>query len=101
MSEAVQVTVETNIARISGEVGFATVMGVLSQLRKLAQQKKQHWQLDLSAVTRVDSSALALLIELKRMTRQAESTLEFVELPESVITIAHLSQVESLLQNQD
>lgn len=54
------VTVETG--RITGELSFATVPGVLPQIGKLLSAGT----LDLSGVTRADSAGVALLLELRR-----------------------------------
>jgi ABC-type transporter Mla MlaB component len=45
----------------------------------------------------VDSSAIALLIELKRNAQKKNKSISFIYLPSALLAIARLSQVDSLL----
>jgi ABC-type transporter Mla MlaB component len=55
------------------------------------------WTIDFTPVSKVDSSAIALLIELKRSAQQRNKSIKFIYLPDSLLKIASLSQVEGLL----
>lgn len=52
---------------------------------------------DLAAVTRCDSSALALLLEWLSWARQRGSGMRFINPPDSLVTIARLCQVDEVL----
>ena len=53
--------------------------------------------IDLSAVKKTDSSAIALLLEWQAWAQARGQQIEFLNPPDSLRTIAGLSQVESLL----
>ena len=53
--------------------------------------------IDLSAVEKSDSSAIALLLEWQAWAQARGKQIEFLNPPDSLRTIAGLSQVESLL----
>lgn len=52
---------------------------------------------DLSAISRVDSAGLALLIDWLAWARAASRVLRFVSPPGSLLALARLSDVEALL----
>jgi len=54
-------------------------------------------QVDLSAVERTDSSALAWLLDLQSRAKRERSQLAFINPPKALITLASLSSVEKLL----
>lgn len=85
--------------QFKGELICTTVMEVLNQFTREAQNMAK-WVIDLSKVSRVDSTSVALLIELKRNASEAGKPVSFISLPQSILTIARLSQVESLLVDQ-
>jgi ABC-type transporter Mla MlaB component len=82
--------------QVKGELVEATVMDALKQFARECQQHDE-WVIDFTRVTRVDSTALALLIELKRNAASKKREISFIYLPEALLTIARLSQVEDLL----
>jgi len=51
-------------------------------------------------VSKVDSTALALLIELKRNALKNNKKISFIYLPASLVSIARLSQVDLLLSEK-
>jgi phospholipid transport system transporter-binding protein len=61
---------ENGLFRVSGELGFGTVLGLLEQSRGLFAQAGESIEIELSAVERVDSAGLALLIEWMREARR-------------------------------
>ena len=54
-------------------------------------------QIDLSALNKTDSSAVALLLEWQSWAKAQGQHIEFLNPPDTLRTIAGLSQVESLL----
>ena len=82
--------------QIKGELVATTVMDALKQLVKECREHPE-WVLDFTRVTRVDSTALALLIELKRKAASNQRKIQFIYLPESLLTIARLAQIDDLL----
>jgi anti-anti-sigma factor len=82
--------------QVNGELTSKTVMDALSQFTRECKALPT-WVIDFTKVTKVDSSAIALLIELKRNARQKNKSVKFIYLPPALLKIAHLSQVENLL----
>jgi anti-anti-sigma factor len=82
--------------QVKGELVASTVMEALELFARECR-KHPEWVIDLTRVSRVDSTALALLIELKRRAASNQRKISFIYLPESLLTIARLSQVEDLL----
>jgi phospholipid transport system transporter-binding protein len=74
----------------------------LSNVTQLMDEGKRHLDegvgtVDLGEVTEMDSSLLAMLFAWLRDARAHERTLAFVNLPESLQTIARLYGVDGLL----
>jgi phospholipid transport system transporter-binding protein len=80
--------------RLTGELTFATVTPLLTEFTQQLAKNVPHC-LDLQEVTRTDSAGLALLIEIRRLTKT--HTLVFRNLPEQMLRIAAVSGVEELL----
>lgn len=79
-----------------GELTFDAVPGLCKDLESLFKRGPRLC-VDLSAVERVDSAGLALLIEWTRLTRASGHSLEFVNAPQALLTIARVSGVERML----
>ena len=84
--------------QVKGELTFKTVMSALKQFSRECKSLPK-WVIDFTQVTKVDSSALAMLIELKRNAQKNNKTISFIYLPASLLKIAKLSQVDGLLKN--
>jgi ABC-type transporter Mla MlaB component len=82
--------------QIKGELICDTVMHALEQLTR-KDKSLSGWVIDFTGVTKVDSTAVALLIELKKNVQKADKTISFIHLSETLLTIARLSQVDTLL----
>lgn len=82
--------------QIKGELICATVMQALEQLTRKGKSLSS-WVIDFTGVVKVDSTAVALLIELKKNVQKNDKSVSFIHLPEKLLTIARLSQVDSLL----
>lgn len=86
--------------RIVGELTLQTLPALLAESARLhpaAPARKQEFELDLSGVTRIDSSAIALLLAWTRTARQAGTTVRFRRAPRQLLAIAEVSGVRSLL----
>jgi phospholipid transport system transporter-binding protein len=102
---AAKARVATN-ARIEGQgAGRFTVSGVLdaTTVTRLLEQSREQFDgaerinVDLAAVTESDSSGLALLIEWLRLARDAGRKIHFENLPEQMMALARISEVDDLL----
>lgn len=82
---------------IAGELGFATVPGLLEQTRTLFAAGAAPLELDLGGVTRVDSAGLALLIEWLKVARRTRRPIVFRNVPEQMIAMARVNGLENLL----
>jgi len=95
---AVEITFDSDkqYIRVKGELTSATVMDALKQFARECKALPR-WVIDFTQVSKVDSSAIALLIELKRNALKNSKQISFIYLPNSLLRIARLSQVEDLL----
>ncbi len=95
---SVEVSFDSNnqYIQVKGELVASTVMEALKQFTRECKAHPK-WVIDLTRVSRVDSTAVALLIELKRNAARKHKEISFIYLPESLLTIARLSQVDELL----
>ena len=80
---------------LSGPVTLANVARVLEEGRQHLDEGVR--QVDLSEITEMDSALLALLLAWLRDARARQSEISFVNLPDSLQTIARLYGVDSLL----
>ncbi len=82
--------------RVKGELTSKTVMEALKRFTKECKSLPK-WVIDFTQVTKVDSSALALLIELQRNALKNKKTISFIYVPPTLLKIARLSQLEDML----
>jgi phospholipid transport system transporter-binding protein len=80
---------------LSGPVTLANVARVLEEGRQHLEEGVR--QVDLSEITEMDSSLLALLVSWLREARNHKREIAFINLPESLQTIARLYGVDELL----
>lgn len=98
MSSVQAVIDDQGVMQLSGDLVFANVTALLGQIeRLLGGVKKESLVIDLSRVGDVDSSGLALLLEVLERARHHGVTLRIRSLPEALLGIARLSNVEKLL----
>lgn len=81
---------------VSGVLDATTVTDVLEQSRERFDGA-QRIDVDLAAVTESDSSGLALLIEWLRLAQDAGRKIHFENLPEQIMALARISEVDDLL----
>ena len=82
--------------QVKGELTSDTVMDALKQFSRECKSLPA-WVIDFTQVSKVDSSAIALLIELKRKAQKNQRKISFIYLPDALLSIARLSQVDDLL----
>lgn len=82
--------------RVEGRLSFDTVASALEASQKLFSDYHA-LKLDLSGVTAADSAGVALLIEWVSRARRSKCMLNFLQVPEQVMAIARISDVESML----
>jgi phospholipid transport system transporter-binding protein len=96
MSTATITIGKGEVLRLSGDMVLASVQGLLEQT-KLLLASGRYSVIDLEEVTGVDSSGVALMLEWVELARGHGTTLQFRNVPESLLRIARLSRVESML----
>ncbi|MCG8426948.1 MAG: STAS domain-containing protein [Chromatiales bacterium] len=84
--------------RVSGDLVFATVTQLLAVGEKCIRDSgKKSLVFDCAAVGRADSAGVALLLEWLDRARQQGVCLQFRNLPDGLMSIAQLSNVDGLL----
>lgn len=94
---AASLELDSDRARLTGALGFGTVTALLPA-GAAAIRDGRAGVIDLAAVTGSDSAGLALLIEWLSIARTAARALRYEHVPEPLLQLARLSDVESLLQ---
>jgi phospholipid transport system transporter-binding protein len=87
---------ERKILHLSGDLVIETVPSLLEQANSLFSKHRQII-IDFEDVPRVDSAGLALLLEWVEWAGSSGTGIQFRNLPEALIRIARLSNVEKLL----
>jgi phospholipid transport system transporter-binding protein len=84
----------------AGELSFQTVPAVLARTAEYSVRKDlpDKLTIDFSAVTGVDSSAVALLLDWRRVAMARGKSLAFVNLPANLLALAELYGVADLIQ---
>lgn len=82
---------------LSGNLTVREVPGIWRQHRPQFRSGTIPQTVDLDAVDRTDSSALALLLEWSSMAKEHNRNIQFTNPPESLRVIARLTEVEELL----
>lgn len=88
------------VLRLEGELGFETLPGVLVESAQYAARADlpDRLTIDFSGITGVDSSAVALLLEWRRLAAGRGKTLVFENLPANLLALAELYGVADLIQ---
>ena len=81
---------------LRGELDFASVPAVL-QHAGVNMLGKEQITVDLKGVTRADSAGLALLVEWLRESESAGNSIEFVNVPAQLLSIARVCGLEEIL----
>jgi phospholipid transport system transporter-binding protein len=90
------------VLALDGALSFETLPKVLEQSAQYAARTDlpDRLTIDFGAITSVDSSAVALLLEWRRQAQQKKKTLVFVNLPANLLALADLYGVAELIQTQ-
>lgn len=80
--------VEAGVALLEGDLTLGTASDWLAQTE--AALKQGLVTFDLEGVGQLDSSALSLLLSLRRRAEKAGSSIEFRHIPESLTSLAKL-----------
>ena len=81
---------------LQGELGYMSVPSVL-QHAGVNMLGKERITVDLKGVTRADSAGLALLVEWLRESENAGNSIEFVNVPTQLLSIARVCGLEEIL----
>ena len=86
---------------LDGALSFETLPAVLAQSAEYAARADlpEKLTIDFARITAVDSSAVALLLEWRRLAERRGKTLEFVNLPPNLLALASLYGVAELIQH--
>jgi phospholipid transport system transporter-binding protein len=88
------------VLALNGELSFETIPGVLAESAEYAARSDlpERLTIDFAAITGVDSSAVALLLEWRRQALRRGKTLIFANLPANLMALAELYGVAELIQ---
>ena len=84
---------------IEGPLTLENIVAVLEESRR-AFPAAASLTVDLAGVTEVDSSAVSLLFELRRGAQREKRSVEFVNLPGNLKSLAELYGVTGLLEGK-
>lgn len=82
---------------LKGKVGLETVSRLLAAADPLFANGGE-CAIDLGGLEKSDSATVALLLEWKRRARQHDCSLRYTGIPQNLLDIARISQLDSLLQ---
>ena len=88
------------VLALKGALSFATLPRVLEESRAYSARPDlpERLTIDFAAITDVDSSAVALLLEWRREAARRGKGLFFVNLPANLLALAELYGVTGLIQ---
>ena len=93
-------SVAGEVLALTGELSFDTIPQVLEESATYAARSDlpDRLTIDFAGITGVDSSAVALLLDWRRLAVQRRKTLVFVNLPANLMALAELYGVAELIQ---
>ncbi len=88
------------VLELKGDLSFETVTAVLADTEQYAARDDlpERLTLDFRGVTGVDSAAVALLLEWRRLAAARGKALEFANLPANLLALAELYGVADLIR---
>ena len=92
--------VRAEVLALDGALSFESLPKVLEKSREYSARPDlpDRLTIDFSAITAVDSSAVALLLEWRREAARLGKSLQFVNLPANLLALADLYGVTGLIQ---
>lgn len=81
---------------LSGDMSFETANQILKSSESLFRQHTA-LEIDLSGVGKADSAGLALMLEWKAQAGQRGASIQFIEIPKSLLAVAKTSEVSDLI----
>jgi anti-anti-sigma factor len=88
----------TAVLKPEGRLNMVAAPGLKSQLEELVGSGKTRIVVDLEQVTFIDSSGLGALISGLKATRQAGGDLRIAQVPEQVLTVLRLTNLDRVLR---
>ncbi len=85
--------------QLSGELDHYSVP-ILWQQHREQMASLPVWEINLAKVERSNSAGLALLISWLREARRQEKPLRLLNIPEQMLQIARVSELEEILNNE-
>jgi len=86
-------------AQVRGSLTFATARRARSEgLEKFQQCGARACEVDCSGISKSDSAGLTVLLDWLALAKRDGRSLRYVNLPEGLLAIARISEVEELLQ---
>lgn len=82
---------------VAGDLDFESVPALALESQQLFRAGNRAFTVDLSAVERADSAALALLIQWLRNAEEQQQVLTLKNVPKNLISIAAVSNVDEFL----
>ncbi len=98
MSLASLQVIDDGQLRLSGELNFDSVPAVWDELQLKIHAGGQ-LVLSLSGVTHSNSAGLAMLVEALELAREQDVQLRFEAIPESLMDLARMSNIDSFLDS--
>ena len=91
--------IRDEVLKLDGALSFETISAVLAQSAEYAARPDlpDRLTIDFSAITAVDSAAVALLLEWRRMAVARGKSLVFENLPPNLLALAKLYGVAELI----
>lgn len=80
-----------------GVLTFDTAFLALEQTKKLLTKKDEEILVNLGGVSKSDSAALSLMVELMRFVREQNMSLKISNIPKKMMDLARVSGLDSLL----
>ncbi len=89
-------TGDAGIFSLNGRLDFFSVK-LLNEKALVQFNEYKTIKVDLSGINYVNSAGLALLLEWKRWALQSDRKIEIIHIPEKLINIARICEVDSIL----
>ena len=83
--------------QLEGDINFDSVSVLLADSLPLFSQDQGDWEIDLSGVGRANSAALGLMLEWVRLARKQRRGIQFRHVPEQLLAIAHVSDLDYIM----